>query len=129
MATRKQQAEFAELYQQAHMAGMKAGLEHTPTPMVVYEADIEGNRLGPDHAPVMDGVCGFAWIEVRPTRSTFGNWLRDSERGRYDDYRRCVTIWVGQFNQSMERKEKYAEAFTEVLRNGGIRASAYSRMD
>ena len=97
--------------------------------MVVHGEDLFGNRTGPDYAPVMDGVCGFAWIEVRPTRSTFANWLRDSERGRYDDYRHCVRISVSGFNQSMEKKEAYAEAFTEVLRNGGIRASSHSRMD
>lgn len=36
---------------------------------------------------------------------------------------------VGQFNQSMEKKEKFARAFAKVLTDADVKAYAQSRMD
>ena len=40
-----------------------------------------------------------------------------------------VDIWVGEFNQSMERKEACAAAMARVLNEAGIKAYSMSRMD
>ena len=80
------------------------------------------------YAPVMDGVCGFAWVVVRPAGSSFGRWLR-KERGHSLAYGGGVSIWVGSFGQSYERKYAYARAFAGVLEEAGIEAYAQSRLD
>jgi hypothetical protein len=78
---------------------------------------------------VPGGVCGFAWISVRPGNSKFANWLKKNELGRRDSYEGGVKVWVSEFGQSMELKEAYAYAFAAVLQEEGLRAYAGSRMD
>ncbi len=80
------------------------------------------------YAPVMDGVCGFAWVTIRPGTSSFARWVSKTGRGR-KGYYGGIQIWVSGFGQSMTRKEAYADAFAAVLREAGVSASAGSRMD
>jgi hypothetical protein len=122
--------EFEELFNRAREAGLAAGKGHTPTPMVVGQAaDLFSNKIIPGTEEVVhDGVCGFAWIVVRPGNCSFAKWLKASERAS-PHYYGGVSIWVSDFNQSMERKERYATAFADVLNAAGIKASAGSRMD
>jgi len=122
--------DFKELYMRAHEAGMEAASRVQVRPMVVYQ---RANPLD-DTSPVTrtwyveDGVCGFAWITIKPANSKFAKWLIQKGYARHA-YGGGVSIWVSLFNQSMQRKEAYAYAFAEVLRNAGIRAYAGSRMD
>lgn len=74
-----------------------------------------------------------------PVETAFGVYGTDAQawnqvavnRPRTDGYYGGVSIWVGGFGQSVQRKEAYANAFAEVLneRVEGVRAYAGSRMD
>lgn len=110
---------------------MKAAQAHTPTPMVVAQ---HANVLD-DKSPVVaaykvsGGVCGFAWVSIKPANSKFARWLLANNKARKDSYAGGVRLSVSLFNQSMELKEKYAYAFAKMLQEAGIRAYADSRMD
>ena len=120
------------IYAEAHAAGMTAGDGCTPTPMVVGQPttplgdDIDYEK---DTYYVEDGVCGFAWINIKPARGAFVKYLKENHIGRKDSYYGGYTIWVSGFGQSLTRKENYARAFTEVLRKNGLTAYNMSRMD
>lgn len=127
----KPKQNWQELYDKAHAAGCAAAEANVPVPMIVQE------RASPlnDNSPVTrswhvsEGVCGFAWITVKPGTSSFARWLVKNDLAR-SAYEGGVSIWVSSYGQSMERKEAYAHAFAKVLRENGIsRAWAGSRMD
>ena len=123
---------FDTLYAAADSAGKAAVNSAVVVPMTVgFPSTPFGNDI--DYAQptyfVEDGVCGFAWINVRPGNSAFAKYLKTNGLGRKDDYYKGVTISVRDYNQSMQRKEAYAEAFAEVLNKSGINALAMSRMD
>lgn len=85
---------FHEIYTKAYQAGIEAGneLEH-------------------------DGWCGFAWVNIKPANSAFANYLRKKGYGRTDSYYGGLTVWIGEFGQSVDRKYEFAKAFAEVVRN------------
>jgi hypothetical protein len=114
----------AELAEMAHRAGMEAGNNAIPTPMVVVNSDT--NQIVD---VVDDGLCGFAWINIKPARGAFVNYLKSRNWGKLDSYYGGYTIWVHNFGQSVTRKEAYAKAFAEVLQNHGLTAYAGSRLD
>ena len=121
-----------EIYSEAHSAGMSAGNGCTPTPMVVGTPTTPlGNDIDYEKETyyVADGVCGFAWINIKPARGKFVKYLKDNDIGRKDSYYGGYTIWVSGFGQSMTRKENYARAFVKVLEENGLKAYAMSRMD
>ena len=120
------------IYAEAHAAGMAAGDGCTPTPMVVGQPTTPlGNDIDyeKDTYYVEDGVCGFAWINIKPARGAFVKYLKQNGIGRKDSYYGGYTIWVSGFGQSLARKENYARAFTEGLRKNGLTAYNMSRMD
>jgi hypothetical protein len=110
---------FAEWSHDAHAAGMKAVQQLEVQPMIV--------RGGARSYYVADGVCGFAWVSVSPANSSFGRWAK--EHGWRKAYGGGIQLWVGLFNQSMQRKSAYADAYAESLRSHGIPARSGSRMD
>lgn len=139
-----------EIINDAIKAGRKAGQEHNPTPMVV---EMHTDQLD-DSSPVEqswnvpDGVCGFAWVIIRCKSSmnrSFINALKKAglvwtdpytygpeAKGtilKRDSYYGGYCYWVSDFNQSMERKEKFAHAFSEVLEKYGIESTPISRLD
>lgn len=125
-------AAFRALYHKAHDAGNAAAAACVPVPMhVVGRANPldDSSPIVKRYAPVMDGVCGFAWINVKPGNSAFAKFLKAEGLARSDSYEGGVCVWVGAFNQSLSRKEAYAHAFANVLSNEGIRAYSMSRMD
>jgi hypothetical protein len=79
------------------------------------------------YEPVMDGVCGFAWLTFSDGRKSFPRWAQKVGLARKGYY--GVSIWVSDYGQSMERKEAFAQAAAEVLREAGVRCYAQSRMD
>ena len=122
----------------AHAAGMNAGESIVPMPMVVTERANPLDDRSPvvrQYAPIMDGVCGFAWVSLRPANSAFANFLKKEATAligvtaRTDSYAGGVRLPVFAFNQSLTRKEAYAGAFAKVLGDAGFRAYADSRMD
>jgi len=79
---------------------------------------------------IADGVCGFAWVNIKPGTNPFCKWLIKTGKARKDEYYGGVTIWVSDYNQSMQKKEAYAGAFAAELRAAGFeRAYSASRMD
>jgi len=121
-----------EIYSEAHSAGLAAGHGCTPTPMVVGQPTTPlGNDIDyeKDTYYVADGVCGFAWVNIKPARGKFVKFLKDNNIGRKDCYYGGYTMWVSEFGQSMHRKENYARAFTSVLRENGLTAYNMSRLD
>lgn len=127
----KAKEDFSKIWDEAHAAGMAAVAKLQVVPMVVNQ---HANPMD-DNSPVTrsyfveDGVCGFAWVHVRGANSSFGRWLKEKELARRDSYNGGLSIWVHDFNQSLQKKEAYAGAFAEVLRKHDIAAYSGSRMD
>jgi len=124
--------DYGAIFDEADRAGVLAGTGAIPTPMVVGEAKgLFSNEFaeGAKKYFVADGVCGFAWVNIKPARGGFVTWLKKSGIGRLDSYYGGWTIWVHDFGQSYERKMAYAGAFAEVLRKHGITAHANGRLD
>lgn len=127
---------FQELWDTAEKAGKEAARVHEVVPMVVVEADLFDRPL-PGAKPefVADGVCGLAWVEVRPASSVgrrdceLVKWLRRNKIGSYDEYRKCWSVAIHDYNQCMQRKEAHAEAMAKVLRDRGFNARARAWMD
>jgi len=120
----KPNPEFEALWAKAYEAGMAAGRAVNPTPMVV-------RTTGPGPAKswyVPDGLCGFAWVTVRPGNCKFANWAKAKDL-MSTAYGGGVQYYVGEFDQSVARKEAFASAAAEVLREAGIRATSSSRLD
>jgi len=114
-------AGFVALVSVAHAAGIRAGRECRPIPMVVSTAS------GIAIETVDDGACGFAWIEFAGN-TAFGRWAK-KEGIAGNHYPSGLCIWVHEFGQSVDRKAAYAGAYAQVLRNSGIDAFANSRLD
>jgi hypothetical protein len=117
---------FQTLHERAHDAGMKAGTESSPTPMTVQEADLSGNPIGKTWY-VSEGACGFAWIRFKGN-TAWGKWAK-AQGIATPAYPKGLQIWVSEFNQSVTRKEAYANAYAKVLCGAGIEAYADSRLD
>ena len=125
------QKDYQILYNDARLAGLEAGQKACPTPMIVGQpTTLFGNEI--DYSKptyhVASGVCGFAWVVVRPGNCSFAVWARKAGLAK-KDYYGGVSFWVSDFGQSMERKEAYAHAFANRLSVAGIKAYAQSRMD
>ena len=128
---------FQDIWEEAQMAGRVAVENLEVKPMVVQEHQ----NMIDDSSPVVnsyyvaDGVCGFAWINIRPASKAgrndcpFVTWCRAHGIGSFSDYEKAWNIWVSEYNQSMQKKEAYAEAVVTILQKYGIRASSGSRMD
>lgn len=147
----ERQERFLALVKAAHVAGEAAGTAAKPVPMVVQErANPAADLFGID-SPVVkeyhvaDGVCGFAWISLHAKGTEgkrFVNWLTGHQKPARPDLAPTVTahkkytgghdIWVSGYDQSMQRKEAYAQAFANVIRAAnieGLAVYAQSRMD
>ena len=128
---KKMHSDFGALYQQAHLSGMVAGKASIPTPMIVqqHKNQLDDSSSVTESWYVGDGVCGFAWIQVKPGTCSFARWLVKEGKGKRDSYYGGISIWVREFNQSYERKMAYAQAFANMLVTAGIRASSNGRLD
>lgn len=119
---------FRAITAAARAAGLEAGEKSCPRPMVVQEIGVYGDVLK-TYEPVMDGVCGFAWIKVRPGNSPFARYLKAVGLTSGRAYDGGVDIWVRDFNQSYEKKMAYAAAYASILQQAGINAYATGRLD
>lgn len=131
MATNKGNPALQELFARAEAAGRAAAAARVPEPMVVVQrADPldDASPIVKRYAPVMDGVCGFAWIVIRPGNCAAARYAK-ANLGARAGYGGGIHIWVSAYNQSYERKSAHASAFAAVLRAAGINAYADSRLD
>ena len=119
------------VFHRAHEAGLKAAAEIVPVPMhVVVRANPldDSSPVVKRYAPVLDGVCGFAWVTIHPGTSPAARYAKKM-LGVKAAYGGGTQIWVSAYNQSMTRKSAYASAFAAVLSAAGITAYAGERMD
>lgn len=129
---------FEMICAEADTAGKAAVEKLEVVPMIVgQETSLFSNKI--DYSKqtyyVADGVCGFAWVDVYPANK--GNTREGKEERkllekfgfRKNDYEKSYQLWISAFNQSMQKKETYARAFANVLRENGFKAYPGSRMD
>lgn len=119
-APRFSEAQARRLYERADAAGREAAAAIVPTPMIIR---------GYENQPIMDGVCGYAWVIISPGGSSFARYLKAQDLGKYSKYFGGVLVSAQGYGQSYERKSAYASAFAAVLREAGVRADAMSRLD
>lgn len=121
---------FDTIYNAAQAQGALAGAEHAPTPMTVVQHanPMDDSSEVQRYWDVPSGVCGFAWVVVRPRTSSFARWL--VKRGLAKrDYYGGVSIWIRQYNQCYEKKLAHASAMANYLQSVGIKAYAHDRLD
>jgi hypothetical protein len=109
---------FKQIYDKADEAGHKAVEDCKPIPMQVVQRENpldDSSTIVKAYEPVEGGVCGFAWVNIAPGNHPFCNWLKKNELARKDSYYGGVSIWIHEFEQSMQRKEAYAKAFARVI--------------
>jgi hypothetical protein len=75
-----------------------------------------------------DGMCGFAWLTLPDGRAPFARWLRLNKIG-YRGHPRGWTIMASIQTQSLEREQKYIEAFAQVLKLNGFECTTHWRYD
>ena len=111
---------FQILYTKAELAGIEAAKAIVSVPMTVISTNQTWN--------VPDGVCGFAYVKIRPGTCAFARWLTKF-KGAYRSYYGGIEISIHRYNQSMTRKMAHARAMAHVFCEAGINAHAYDRMD
>ena len=120
-----------KLLERAHLMGMDAGRDSTPTPMIVgspstpFGSDIDYSKKT---YFVEGGACGFAGVVIKPARGKFVSYLKSIGIGN-KHYYGGYYVSVREFGQSLARKEAYAEAYAKVLSEEGMRCYVDSRMD
>lgn len=118
MMTKMSQQDLNSLIDTAIDRGRQAGRDAMPTPMHVA-----------GFPPIADGVCGFAWVHVKPATCQVAKELVKRGLACTSVYDGGVKVWINDYNQSMQKKEAHAQAFAAVLIGAGVRAHAGSRMD
>lgn len=124
---------FRLAWDAAVAAGNAAAAAKVPVPMVVVQHANPLNDASPVvkvYEPVMDGVCGFAWVKIRPANKPFANWLKKQGLAK-PAYGGGLQYWVSAFNQSMEKKEAFAYAMADSLGKAfpDMKFYGQSRMD
>ena len=128
-AKQRREAGFVELIARALRAGEAAYQDCIPTPITFYPAGTNPAVTGNIE---MDGLCGFAWVRLKPANSPFANWLRKQENKRFRTHRGYPTgleMWPAGVSQSWERKKAWASAVAKVLSDAGLKAYAGDRLD
>lgn len=118
--------DYAAIWAEARDAGLKAGLACRPDPMVVGQHD--GDGVLRIIEVVDDGMCGFAWVKIRPANSKMARWLKAQGEG-YKAYNGGWDVSIHDFGQSWERKSAAAAAMANVLIQHGINATSHNRID
>lgn len=84
---------------------------------------------------VEDGVCGFSWVDVYPQHKGTTKLGKEERKvlesvGFQKSYEsKRYYKWVSAYNQSMQKKEAYAQAYAMVLRENGVKAYHGSKLD
>lgn len=141
------QRELLNLFKQAEEAAMAAGKGITPEPMVVVERINpfdDNSAIVKQYAPIMDGMCGFAYINFVPGTSKIARAAKkrygasrddDWRTGRRMDRSFAEKVGIGEvfkryygglqasvwaFGQSYERKVAFARAYCQVFADAGF---------
>ena len=108
-------SKFASDFDMAMLVGRKAAEAAEPETMHIVGADADGVTR---HYSVSEGVCGYAYITVRPANSSFGRWLVKEGHAR-KAWGGGLTINISDYNQSMTRKAAHAKAAADFLTEQG----------
>lgn len=122
--------DFKAIHEQARAAGLTAVTpEIKGRTVMLTESNLMDDSPRPDGQSFLmdDFPCGFAWIQFKGN-TAWAKWAKAEGLAR-PAYPKGMSIWVHDFNQSMTKKEVYAQAYAKVLRDNGIEAYAQSRMD
>ena len=128
-AKQRREGVYTSLMAGALREGEQAYHDCVPTPVRFYQAGTDPDVTG---ETVADGLCGFAWVRLKPANSPFANWLRKQENKRFRTHRGYPTgleIWPAGVSQSWERKKAWANAVAKVLSDAGLKAYAGDRLD
>lgn len=126
-------ADFAKVWAEADEAFGYAFRGEQPPKFLVGDAVGFSDQI--DYSKkvyVLEGLCGFAWINVGDGRSAWAKWVKENKRG-YNDYYGGVSVWSSAFSadngQSVDRKEAGCRAAAKVFNSYGLKASVQSRLD
>jgi hypothetical protein len=134
------------ILERAEDAAQRAFDGASPTPMVIgtpknLMASLTGGDDGgfdPSQPTyyVNDGVCGFAWVNVRPANGSFARRVKAATKERNPYYASKgyyggleIRPDAGRMSQSYERKLAACRAYAAVLQEYGITAYADGRLD
>jgi len=127
-----------DIFDEAMVYAEKVSARKVPQPIIVGTAKtFLGDEIDETKKTyfVAGGVCGFAWVVIKPAQSKFVQWLKKQDIG-YKAYGGGWAIMARPQNtknnplaQSLEINEAWARAFAEILRENGLNAYAESRMD
>lgn len=120
----KTDAQWQQLFNEAWAVGLAAGNANRPTPIIV--SGQHGNQIS--HYYVEDGVCGFAYVRIKPATHSFARWANKMDLG-FKSYHGGYDISIHEYNQSYDRKMAHAQAMAAYLREKGIPADAHGRLD
>jgi len=126
------EAEAKDLFARAQEAGRIAAEAITPEPMYVVRRENPLDDTSPivkRYPPVLDGVCGFAWVLIKPGNSSLARQLKALGLARTDSYYGGVSIWISGYGQSYERKLAHAAAAAKVFQEAGVKAMSMGRLD
>lgn len=122
--------QLESLHNRAFKAGEAALKGCQPTPMVVqqHENPLDDNSPVTKSYFVGGGVCGFAWVIIRPANSQFANYLKKNHNAGKSYYGGCQWFpHVG--GQFYELKMAFCQAYAEVVHGAGFDAYADGRLD
>jgi hypothetical protein len=101
-------------------AGVEAGADAIPEPMVVRDVEKDQNWYVPE------GPCGFAWVEfkgntkfARAVKKLFEGRDRNGLVSYGNAYPTGKQLWITAFGQSYDRKSAMAGTIARVLRERG----------
>lgn len=112
-----------EVFSEAQTAALSHFHQCTPVPVIFGQAkDLFSSEIIPGTEEyVSDGVCGFAWVNIKPARGPLVKYLKSKGIGRpgtYGGYSlssyNCIP--GSGSSQSMQRKEAGCRAFVEVVK-------------
>jgi hypothetical protein len=134
LAREERDQKFETLMNQLAGIADAAYMAAQPAPMAVYETAglSDAPKPGGRSWYVSEGVCGFAWVVIKPATSSFAKWLARKEIG-YKAYDGGWVLPMHHFivnmSQSLERAEAASYAVAQELRKHNINCFATSRMD
>jgi hypothetical protein len=105
------------------------------TPQEIYEeaeqSAADAFRLAMIEHDPMGGLCGTAWIVVRPARGPFISYLKSKgigETGVYGGWEITVATPPEYRGQNSDIKEAGVRAFARVLKENGLKAAVCTRL-
>lgn len=76
-----------------------------------------------------EGLCGFAWVTIRPARGEFVKYLKSRGIGHKNYSGSGWTINTTTLEQSFERNEAWANTFCAILEKYNIHSTVTTRLD